>query len=127
MTKERLEFYLRREKSVFGFNTENDDKIVGWIKLYKRSPLSGPSFAKFREVAEPEMVEEQMKITREPYRVNIAQVTREVFDGDKFPGNEDYLLNATYSFGTLDDVERFLKDLGYDLSNIKWGADVDFL
>ena len=68
-----------------------------------------------------------MKIKREPYRVNIAQVTREVFESDKFAGNEDYLLNATYSFGSLDDVEKFLMDLGYNLSNIKWGADVDFL
>jgi hypothetical protein len=68
-----------------------------------------------------------MKIKREPYRVNVAQVTREVFDGDKFPGNEDYLLNVTYPFGSLDDVEKFLKDLGYDLADIKWRADFDFL
>ena len=127
MTKERLEFYLNRKKSVFGFNTENDDKIVGWVKLFKRPPMSGLSFARFKEIAEPKMVEEQMKIKSEPYRVNIAQVTREIFDGDKFPDNEDYLLNVTYSFSTLDDVERFLKELGYDLADIKWGADFDFL
>jgi hypothetical protein len=126
MTKERLEFYLNRQKSVFGFNTENDDKIVGWIQLFKRFPTEG-FFEKFAKIASPETLEEQMKIKREPYRVNIAQVTREVFDGDKFPGNEDYLLNVTYSFSTLDDVERFIKELGYDLANIKWGADFDFL
>jgi hypothetical protein len=53
--------------------------------------------------------------------------TRGVFDGDKFPCNEDYLLNTTYSFSSLDDVESFLKELGYDLANIKWGADFEFL
>jgi hypothetical protein len=127
MTKERLEFYLNRQNSVFGFNTESDNKIVGWIKLYKIIPISGSSFERFNAIAEPELIEEQIKINREPYRVNIAEVTRDVFDGDKFPGNEDYLLNETYSFSSLDDVESFLKELGYELANIKWGADIDFL
>jgi hypothetical protein len=125
MTKEQLEFYLHR-KNVFGFNTENDDNIVGWIKLSKRFPING-FFERFTDIAGSEKFQEQMKIKCEPYSVNIAQVTRAVFDGDKFPGNADYLLNATYSFVTLDDVGIFLKDLGYDLASIKWSADFDFL
>lgn len=125
MTKERLEFYLNR-KNVFGFNTESDEKIVGWIKLSKRFPING-FFERYTDIAGSEKFEEQMKIKSDPYSVNIAQVTRSVFDGDKFPGNQDYLLNETYSFISLDDVERFLKELGYDLANIKWGVDFDFL
>ena len=125
MTKEQLEFYLNR-KNVFGFNTENDDKLVGWIKLTKRFPIEG-FFERHVDIAEPEEYEKQMKIKNEPYRVNIGQVTRDVFESDKFAGNEDYLLNATYSFGSLDDVETFLKELGYELDNIRWGSDVDFL
>lgn len=125
MTKERLEFYLNR-KNVFGFNTENDDKLVGWITVYKRFPIEG-FFERHAEIAGRKKFEEQMKIKNEPYRVNVGQVTREVLESDKFAGNEDYLLNTTYSFGSLDDVERFLKELGYDLANIKWGADIDFL
>lgn len=125
MTKERLEFYLNR-KNVFGYNTENDEKIVGWITVYKQFPIED-FFERHAEIAGRKRFEEQMKIKNEPYLVNIGQVTREVFDGDKFPGNEDYLLNTTYSFGSLDDVETFLKELGYDLGNIKWGSDVDFL
>lgn len=125
MTKDRLEFYLNR-KNVFGFNTENDGKIVGWIKLSKRFPIDG-FFKKFAEIVGPETLQEQMKIKHEPYRVNIVQVTREIFDGDKFPENQDYLLNETYSFSSLDDVERFLKELGHDLVDLKWGFDFDFL
>lgn len=125
MTKERIEFYLNRNNT-FGFNTENDDKIVGWIKLSKLFPIQG-FFEKFAHMADPETLEKQMKIEREPYCVIISQVTREVFDSDKYPSNEDYLLNTNYRFATLDDVEYFLKALGYDLANIKWGADIDFL
>jgi hypothetical protein len=125
MTKERLEFYLNR-KNIFGYNTENDNRIVGWIKVYKRFPIEG-FFERHAKIAGRKRFEEQMKIKNQPYRVNIAQVTRGVFDGDKFPCNEDYLLNTTYSFSSLDDVESFLKELGYDLANIKWGADFEFL
>jgi hypothetical protein len=125
MTKERLEFYLNR-KNVFGYNTENDDKIVGWITLYKRFPTEG-FFERHIEIAGSKRIQEEVQIKNEPYRVNIAQVTREVFESDKHAGNEDYLINTTYSFGSLDDIETFLKELGYDLTNIKWGADVDFL
>lgn len=90
MTKEQLEFYLER-KNPFGFNTENDDKIVGWITLSKLSPIQG-FFEKFSEIADPHTFEQQIKIKRQPYCLIIAQVTRNIFDGDKFPGNEDYLL-----------------------------------
>ena len=125
MTKEQLEFYLNRE-NIFGYNTENDDKTVGWIKVFKIFPTEG-FFERHVEIAGPEIFEEQMKIKREPYRVNVAQVTREIFDSDKDTDNEDYLLNETYSFSTLDDVESFLKGLGYDLTNLKWGIDFEFL
>ena len=125
MTKEQLEFYLNR-KNVFGYNTENDDKIVGWITVYKRFPIEG-FFERHVEIAGPKKFEEQMKIKSEPYLINVGQVTRDVFESEKFAGNEDYLLNTTYSFGSLDDVESFLKELGYDFANIKWGADIDFL
>src|SRR5579863_671906 len=123
MTKEQLEFYLDR-KNTFGFNTENDDKNVGWITVSKQFPIHG-FFEKFSEIADPHTLEKQMKLKREPYCVIISQVTREVFDGDKFPGNEDYLLNTNYKFATLEDVEAFLKDLGYSLDNMKWCADFD--
>jgi hypothetical protein len=68
-----------------------------------------------------------MKIKRNPYWVNITQVTREVFENDIYTGTEDDMLNVTYSFGSLDEVERFLQDLGCDLTDIKRVADVDFL
>jgi len=125
MTKERLEFYLNR-KNVFGYNTENNDKIVAWIKLSKIFPSPG-YFERFKEADDPVEYKAQVKKKNEPYIVNIGQVTREVFESDKYPGNEDYLLNVSYRFTSLDDVEQFLKELGFDLSEIKWRSDFDFL
>jgi hypothetical protein len=125
MDKKRLEFYLNR-KNTFGYNTEDNEKIVGWILLRKRIPNTR-FFEIVEEVDDPIGYRKQMKIKREPYSVWIAQVTRETFESDRFPSNEDYLLNVSYTFSNLDDVEGFLREMGYDLANIKWGADLSFL
>jgi hypothetical protein len=125
MDKERLEFYLNRDNTL-GYNTEDNEEIVGWIILRKRFPIAG-FFERFKEADDPTRYREQMKFIREPYLVWIAQVTREIFESDKFPGNEDYLFNTNYTFSNLDDVEGFLREIGYELSEIKWGADLSFL
>jgi hypothetical protein len=125
MTKDQLEFYLNR-KNVFGLNTDCNEKIVGWIKLSKLFPIDR-FFERHLGVANSGKFQEQMKIKNEPYCINIGQVTRAVFDGDKFPGSEDYLLNETYSFSSLDDAETFLKDLGHELAEMKRGVDFEFL
>jgi len=107
MTKDQLDFYLNR-KNTFGYNTRNDDQRVGWILLSKR--FTKPRF--FELVSEAE----------DPRGY---WMQRRIEDG--FPENEDYLLNVSYSFPTLNDVEHFLKEVGYDLAEIKWRTDVDLL
>ena len=122
---EQLDFYLNRKNS-FGFNTENNEDVVGWIILRKKFP--NPHFLELiKESEEPEMHKAQMKIKNEPYLVWVAQMKRENFESDKFPGEDDCLLNTSYTFKTLEDVDGFLKEMGYELSAIKWAADVDFL
>jgi len=125
MTTEQLEFYLNRHNS-FGYNTENNSEIVGWIILKKLFPVPG-FFERFEEADDPERYRVQMKVKTEPYVVWIAQVPRAVFESDRYHVNEDYLFNVNYTFRSLDDVRDFLKEMGYDLSEIKWAADVDFL
>jgi hypothetical protein len=125
MTKDQLDFYLSR-KNTFGYNTRNDDQRVGWILLSKR--FTKPRFFELvSETEDPRGYWMQRRIEAQPYWIRMAEVSRAVFDSDDFPENEDYLLNVSYSFRTLDDVERFLKELGYDLAEIKWRADVDLL
>ena len=74
---------LFKQKKRFGYNTENDNEIVGWIKLYKRFPIED-FLNGIQKLLGPKTFQEQMKIKAEPYRVNIAQVTRKVFESDKF-------------------------------------------
>jgi len=125
MTKEQLEFYLNRNNT-FGYNTRNDDQQVGWILLFKR--FTKPKFFDLvSEEEDPRGYRLQRRIEQEPYWVRIEEVTRAVFESDRYAQEEDYLMKAYYSFRTLDDVELFLKELGHNLAEIKWGADVDFL
>jgi hypothetical protein len=125
MTKDQLDFYLNR-KNTFGYNTRNDAQSVGWILLSKR--FAKPRFFELvSEAEDPRGYWMQRRIEAQPYWIWMTEVPRAVFDSDGFPENEDYLQNVSYSFATLNDVERFLKELGYDLAEIKWRTDVDLL
>jgi hypothetical protein len=125
MTNDQLEFYLDRKNS-FGCNTENSNEVVGWVLLRKRFPIAN-YFERFDEAFDPERYRAQMQIKHEPYVVGITQVTREVFESDKGPDNDDYLLNEHYTFSTLEDAGSFLKGLGYNLSELKWRVEFDSL
>lgn len=122
MTKEILEFYLNR-KNTFGYNTENDENFVGWIKVYKLFPMKDSTAA----LGGAPVMRERSEIIKKPYKVNIEKVTRNVFEGDRFPTNGDYIIKESHSFESLDQVEQFLLKIGYNLSDIKWAVDFDFL
>lgn len=125
MTKEQLEYHLNKGTS-FGFNTESSETLVGWIKLSKRFPPRR-FFEIVKEYEQPEAYRAQLKIKNEPYIIIIAQVTRETYMSDKDAFDDDYLINTNYTFRTLDDANDFLKQLGYDLSDLKWTVDFEFL
>ena len=125
MNKERLEFYLNR-KNIFGYNTKTDSDNIAWVILSKRSPLVN-FFERFSEKDFPVQYKEQMKIKKEPYKIWIAELKRSVYEGDRFPINEDYLINETYNFSTLEDADNFLESLGLTISEIKWSCDIEFM
>jgi len=130
MTNEQLEFNLNKGRT-FGYNTESNADLVGWMILRKRFPI--PRFFELYETFDkPDMYDrhtyqEQVKIRDEPYLIVIEKVTRQVFESDKRLGPEDYLLVESFTFSTLEEVSRFFKEKGYELSEIKWPADLEFL
>lgn len=122
MEKERLEFYLNRDNS-FGFNTKNDNDTIAWVILSKRFPMVR-FFERFTEEDDPYVFKEQTRIRDNPYNVWIAELKKDIYDGDRFPVSEDYLLNESYSFPSLDEAENFLLSLGLRLSEIKWSSEI---
>jgi hypothetical protein len=130
MTNEQLEFNLNKGRS-FGYNTESNADLVGWMILSKRFPI--PRFFElFETFDKPDMYDQhtyqkQVKIRDEPYLIVIEKVTRQVFESDKRLGPEDQLLVESFTFSTLEEVSRFFKERGYELSEIKWTSDLEFL
>ena len=45
-----------------------------------------------------------MKLKNQPYHIRVAEINKRAFESDRTPNNEDYLINATYSFPTLDEA-----------------------
>ena len=125
MNKEQLEYHLNKGNN-FGFNTIKNESITGWLIISKQFPVN-KFFERFSEQDAPEAFKQQLKIKLEPYNVWIAEIKSAVFDEDRYPNNDDYVLNVNYTFKTLDDVELFLKDLKFGLSQLKWTSEIDFL
>jgi hypothetical protein len=102
VTHQRLEFYLERFPAAKFFELVDESEDPLGYRLQRR-------------------------IEQAPYWIAMEEVTRVVFECDRLPTEDDYLLKANYSFATLADVDHFLTELGFSLSEINWGADVDFL
>ncbi len=125
MTKEQLEQYLESNKS-FGTNIEPKQNGVAWIILSKRKPLKN-FFERFTKPELKEIFLEQEQIKNEPYNLWFAEITKEAFSNDKFPQEEDYIMNKNYSFSSLAAVDDFLKSKNLSITDLKWISEVDFL
>jgi hypothetical protein len=68
-----------------------------------------------------------MLIIKSSYHLWIAAIKRGVFEGDQFPSNENYLVNDSLRFKSLEEVRDFLSQMNLILSDIKWAADLEFL
>ena len=125
MEKERLEFHLNKGTE-FGYNIKNDADSIAWVLLSKRFPINQFFERNTRDDNEA-LFDEQIKIKQHPYNVWVAEITRDAYEREKFPQNDDYLISESYYFSTLDEAEVFLFSLGLRLPDIKWSSEVEFL
>jgi hypothetical protein len=110
----------------FGFDKETDSTDYrGWILINKRKP-NERYLALLEPGEEPEFVAEQEVILRKPYRVRVIELNRRVHESDDYETSNDYRLNESYDFSTLDDVNAFiLTKFGLDLENVRWMSELD--
>jgi hypothetical protein len=124
MKREDLERYLERGDTLgFRKQTASDD-VLGWILLGKAKPHDR-YLALIEEREEPELVAQQERYRRTPYHVSVQELKREAYESERYETNEDYLLNETYFFSNLDEVEEFVRSYGHTLENIKWPIEID--
>jgi hypothetical protein len=123
MKREDLERYLERGDTLgFRKQTASDD-VLGWILLGRAKPRDR-YLALLEEGEERESVAEQERYRRTPYHVSVMELKREAYESESYETNEDYLINETYFFSNLDDVEKFVQSYGHTLENIKWPIEI---
>jgi hypothetical protein len=125
MSFEELHYHLDN-KNAFGVNTKNDSESVAWILLSKRISVNR-FFERFSREDNEEAFDQQMDIKREPYCVWFGELSRSVYEANKFLSNEDYIINQNHYFSTLEDVNCFLRSKNVDVLSLKWSADIEFL
>ena len=124
MKPEELEKKLNMGE-MFGFIKEtNDPNYLGWILLRKR--LVPPSLPDPREKEKYLRWEKQMETwKKEPYDLSILELRREVHESGEYESTEDYRLREHYYFSTLEETERKIKELGFNISGIKSSREID--
>jgi hypothetical protein len=125
MDKQVLEYYLDKG-TIFGFNLDYNPKTICWLLLEKRKPIKD-FFKRFKKSDNSNLYNEQLYIKNNPYAIWIGEVDRFFYDSEITPLNKDYLKNEYYHFKSLEDIEFYLNNLGLNLAQIKWGAEVIFI
>lgn len=124
MEKEHLLRFINEGK-MFGIqlNDEESDH-VGWIGVTKKSVNQRVFDLHANEPDSPIYKEEKLNMEK-PYWVRVAELPRDVHEGDSYPLNEHYRRNDVYRFYNIYEVEEFLQTLGFKLSDLKWFREID--
>ncbi|MBD2300627.1 hypothetical protein [Nostoc sp. FACHB-190] len=112
----------------WGFKKDtNDPEYLGWILINKLPKLS---FTPKKEDYLEEYlylikVREAEKREKTPYHVIIKELRRDVHESGKYETGDDIRQKDNYYFSCIDDVEKFMHELGYSFDNIKHRVEID--
>ena len=59
-----------------------------------------------------------------PYHVLVQELKREAYESERYETDEDYLMNESYFFSNLDEVDEFVRSYGHKLENIEWPIEI---
>lgn len=123
MKLEELETHLNRGYTLgFVKQTECAD-FLGWILLSKQVPHK-----RYLEVLdygeEIEFVAEQEKLRTSPYCVRVIELSRTAYESEDYETEDDYRINDSHRFSSLNEIDDFLQEFGLKLENIKWPIEI---
>jgi hypothetical protein len=123
MKRDDLERYLDRGDTLGFVKETGSNEFLGWILLNKLKP-NNRYLELLEDGEEPEFVAEQERYRCTPYHVSVQELKREAYESERYEAGEDYLINETYFFSNLDEVEEFVRSYGHTLENIKWPVEI---
>lgn len=124
MNKEHLLKFINEGKK-FGIQlSDAESDYVGWICVTKKSFNQRVFDLHANEPDSMPYKEEKINMER-PYWARVAELRRDIHEGDEYPLNEHYRRNEVFRFHNIYEVEDFLKTFGYELSDLKWFVDID--
>ncbi|MEH2173845.1 hypothetical protein [Nostoc sp.] len=112
----------------WGYKKETDnDEYLGWILINKLPKLT---FIPKREDYLEEYlylikIREAEKRQKTPYHVLIKELRRDVHESGEYETGEDIRQKDNYYFSYIDELEKFIEELGYSFENIKHRSEID--
>lgn len=111
----------------WGFIKETDNyDYLGWILINKEQPIiiyekkaysSGEQYIR--------LVKKEEARRKNPYHIRIVELLRDVHEKGVYETQEDYRQNDNHYFSTLDEVEKYIVELGYTFEDIKGRREID--
>lgn len=127
MNKTELDKRLNNGEQ-WGFIKETDsDEYLGWILIHKFQKILFPP--KKEDYSDEELYEAYLETYRQrtetPYHVLIKELRRDVHESGKYETGDDVRQKDNYYFSTIDELENFIKELGYSFDDIKHRSEID--
>jgi hypothetical protein len=126
MTLDELERHLELGEQ-WGYKKETDSSdYLGWVLLSKRQP--SPLWerkAYANEEVYLQAKERADRLKKTPYHLRVIELRRDVHESGEYESTEDYRLNENHYCSSLTEAVRLIKNLGFQLENIKWRGELD--
>jgi hypothetical protein len=124
MIKAHLIDFINKGKK-FGIQLSNaDSDFVGWVSV-EMALVNQRIFDLLADEPDSKEYKVQKLNLEKPFCLRVAELPRDIHEGDSYPLNEHYRRNDVYRFYNIYEVEDFLQTFGYELTDLKWYVDID--
>jgi hypothetical protein len=124
MKKEHLVKFINEGKK-FGIQlSPADSNYMGWIAVAKYSINQRVFDVLANDPDSPVFKKEKLKMEK-PFWARVIELRRDVYESNSDPLDEHYRRNDFYTFYNIYEVEEFLQTLGYEITDLKWLADIE--
>ena len=112
----------------WGFVKETDsEEYLGWILINKMLPMRlAPQKESYENEESYSLVMKRYNQSlNQPYHILIYELKRDVHQRGDYETGDDVRLNENHYFASIEELEKFINELGYNFENIKHRLEID--
>jgi hypothetical protein len=111
----------------WGFVKETDSvDYLGWILINKRPKMRfEPQKSDYDDETYLLYLDKYQQREKTPYHLLVYELRRDVHERGDYETGDDVRQKDNYYFSSVDQLETFVRELGYSFENIKHRSEID--